>query len=77
MPTILLASWPVEASLYDGEDAAGPVCSLFADDPSATLEAIKANPESVHRDIQRIAKSFFMPEHIDPADAIPLIRKPR
>jgi len=43
VPTVLLISWPISASMFDGDDAAGPVPSLFCDDPDAAKEAIAAS----------------------------------
>jgi len=36
VPTILLAKWPLEASIWDGEVLCGPVASLFSEDAKAS-----------------------------------------
>jgi hypothetical protein len=40
---VLLESWPLEASLRDGEDLAGPVPSLFSEDVKGYEDALIGN----------------------------------
>ena len=72
-----LHSWPVSASMFDGEAAAGPVPTLFSEDPEATLRAITANTARAHHDIQRIQKVFLAGETIRLPDCPAILKKPR
>jgi len=40
---VLLESWPLEASLRDGEVLAGPVPSLFSEDVKSSEDALIGN----------------------------------
>jgi hypothetical protein len=74
---VCLAQWPLEASLYDGDIAAGPIPTLFAEDIEAATENVSANPATAHADVQRMARVFFMPETLSKAEAVQLVKKPR
>jgi hypothetical protein len=77
VPTVELAVWSLEASLFDGEIAAGPVPVLFSEEPEATLAAVTANPGKAHYDVQKVARCFLMPETIRLDEASALVKKPR
>jgi hypothetical protein len=72
-----MGTWPLNASLFNGDDAAGPVPTLFSEEPEAALEALKENPHRAHADLQRLARLFFQPELISLDESGPLIKKPR
>jgi hypothetical protein len=72
-----LATWELNCTLYNGEECAGPVPALFAEDPEEAKSNVEANPEKVHADIQRMMKMFFMPEYVSGEEAEALIKKPR
>jgi hypothetical protein len=40
--------------MYDGFTTAGPVPTIFAENPAATLEALEANPGQAHKDVMKI-----------------------
>jgi hypothetical protein len=40
VPTICLAQWPMEATLWDGDVIAGPVPTLFTEEVEAGTKAI-------------------------------------
>ena len=40
VPTICLAQWPMEATLWDGDLIAGPVPTLFTEEVEAGTKAI-------------------------------------
>jgi len=63
--------------MFDGEAAAGPVPSLFSEDPEASLRAIKANLAKTHHDIQKLAKVFAAGETIRLPDCPAFLKKPR
>ena len=37
LPTFLIKSYPLEADMFDGDQPASPVPSLYSDDPDSTL----------------------------------------
>jgi hypothetical protein len=74
---MFLASWELNCNLFDGEECAGPVPVLFADDPEEASRNVEANPARLHADLQRLHKMFFMPEFVDCVEAAAIIRKPR
>jgi hypothetical protein len=77
VPTIRMGAWPLNAALFNGDDAAGPVPTLFSEEPEAAVGALNDNPHRAHADLQRLARLFFQPELISLEDAGPLIKKPR
>ena len=68
LPTVLIKSWPLEADLSDGDQLAGPVPSLYSDDPDASLAGITSDPLKSHWNLQKISKSFFMAETVTVAE---------
>jgi hypothetical protein len=77
VPVINLGQWPLEATLYEGEKTAGPVPTLFSEDPEASRSALEAGVVKAHQDYQRAAKCFLMPETINLAEAMAIVKKPR
>ena len=77
LPVIIIKHWPLEATLFDGEQLAGPVPSLYSEDPDAAQAAIKGEPLKAHWDLNKIAKSFFMVESVTTTEALAVIKKPR
>jgi len=77
VPTIHTASWPLAATLFEGEIAAGPVPTLFATDPDAAGEAIKDDPIKAHWDCNKLAKVFLAAEEVALKDALAVMKKPR
>jgi hypothetical protein len=77
VPVIDLAHWPLEAALFDGDAAAGPIPTIFSEDPEATRSALETGAAKAHHDLQRVAKALFMPETISLEDGINIVRKPR
>jgi hypothetical protein len=73
MPVIDLARWPLEAALFDGDAAAGPIPTIFSEDPEATRSALEAGAAKAHHDLQRVAKA----KTVSLEDAINIVRKPR
>jgi hypothetical protein len=63
--------------MFDGDACAGMFPALFSEDPEATAEALMANPVTAHKDLQRAAKTFFMPETLDLDEAFSMLKKPR
>ena len=77
LPTVLIKSWPLEAGLFDGDLLAGPIPSLYSDDPEASLAGITSHPLKSHWDLQKILKTFFMAEAVTVANAVAMLKKPR
>ncbi len=77
LPAIKLKTWPLTADLFDCDVMKGPVPTLFADAPAEAEAAIRAGPIRAHADLQRLVRSFFMAESLDPAAALKLIKSPR
>jgi len=75
VPAVLLEEWDLQATMWEGDTTAGLVPTLFADNiqEAAFLE----NTARSHADLQKLARSLFMPEVIDLEEAKALIKKPR
>ena len=74
LPIILIKSWPLEVALFDREQLAGPVPSLYSKDPDTAQTAIKGNPLKAHWDFNKIAKTVFMMESVTAAEALAIIK---
>ena len=77
MPTIHINTWPLSATLFDGEVAGGVVPVLFATDEAAALDSISSDLAKAHWDVNKLNKVFFIPESINLKEALALIKKPR
>jgi hypothetical protein len=77
VPVIDLGQWPLEATLFEGDKTAGPVPTLFSEDPEASKAALEAGAVNAHKDYQRAAKCFLMPETINLDEACAVVKKPR
>ena len=77
VPTFCLKSWDLSAQLFDGEQLAGPIPLLFAEDPDSAKAAIVASTAKAYADLQRIYRNFFMPEILGEEEAAAFVKKPR
>ena len=77
MPTIDINTWPLSATLFDGEVAGGVVPVLFATDEAAALDSISSDLAKAHWDVNKLNKVFFISESINLKEALALIKKPR
>ena len=77
MPTIHINTWPLSATLFDGEVAGGVVPVLFATDEAAALDSISSDLAKAHWDVNKLNKVFFILESINLKEALALIKKPR
>jgi hypothetical protein len=75
--TVQLREWPIRASLFDGDDVAGPVRVLFASNTEEATSALSSNPEKAFKDLQRIFCKFFIPENIPASAAMAQLANPR
>jgi hypothetical protein len=53
------------------------VPTLFAEDIEGARSSLDKNVNRAHADIQKLNRTFFMPEVVDLEDAISLVKKPR
>jgi hypothetical protein len=67
----------MSCTMFDGDVAAGPVPTLFAEDTDEAVDAITADPAKAHYDVTKINRMFFMPEHVDMETALGAVKKPR
>jgi hypothetical protein len=77
IPVISLASWDLEADMFDGEFLSGVVPVLFSDCPPASEAAIRANQLQARKDVEAINKLYFQPETVELEEALRVVRKPR
>ena len=77
IPVTVLKTWPAKATLFDGDQMAGPFPSLFSEDTAASLASIGADLKKSHWDLMRISRLIFMPETITIQEATATIKKPR
>ena len=77
VPVIAVQTWPLEGNLYEGEATAGLIPTFFSEDPGTAKEAISTNIQRAHKDYQRLSKAFFMPETVEQAEALQIVKKPR
>ena len=77
IPTITLGEWPLEADYIEDDVLSGIKPILFADDPKVSEAAILADPATALKDLDRLNRSFFIPETIELDDAYAIVRKPR
>ena len=67
----------MDCAMFEGDRVAGPVMSLYGEDPVASKGAIDRNPAFAYKDYQRIVRSFLMPELVDADEAMSLVKKPK
>ena len=77
VPCLLLTSWELECPMFEGEHVAGPVPTLFGEDPDTSKLAISANLGKAFTDTQRMMRCFFMPEVVSLEEAKAVVKKPR
>ena len=75
--TVLLKSWDMDSTLFDGELLAGPVPTLFSDNIETSSNNVMADPLKFHWDMAKICKCFLMHETISVEEALAYAKKPR
>jgi hypothetical protein len=55
--------------MFDGDLIAGPVPTMFAEDPEVTKDALKADIYWAHFDMAKFERVFLQPEHVDLGEA--------
>jgi hypothetical protein len=74
---VLLSQWELEADYFAQDFMSGIIPVLFAEDPKAAELAILADEYTAMKDLDRINRSFFIPETIDLEAAFKVVKKPR
>lgn len=77
VPTVLLETWPLAATMWDGEELGGPVPTMFAVDGTAALANMLKAPGRLHGDLMKFGRLFGVVEHVEMAKAVQIIKKPR
>jgi hypothetical protein len=62
VPTIVLNQWEITADYLEDDLLDGVMPVLFADDVKAAEAAISEAPLTAKRDLERLAKMYFVPE---------------
>ena len=76
VPTIVLNQWEITADYLEDDLLDGVMPVLFADDVKAAEAAISEAPLTAKRDLERLAKMYFVPETLDLTQAEAVVRKP-
>jgi hypothetical protein len=74
---VVLAEWELKADYFEDDFLSGVSPVLFANDPKAAEEAIRANQETAKKDLDRLNRCFFVPECIELEAALKLVKKAR
>jgi len=67
----------LDSLMFDGEFLAGPVPTLFCDNPDSSGAALAKDPIKAHWDVARIHKCIISPELISLEDSPAFLKKPR
>ncbi len=76
MPTIVLNQWEITTDYLEDDLLDGVMPVLFADDVKAAEAAISEAPLTAKRDLERLAKMYFVPETLDLTQAEAVVRNP-
>jgi hypothetical protein len=74
---ILLAEWELSTEYFDEDFMSGIMPVLFARDPRAAKAGIKANPETVKKDLDKLNRIFFIPESVELDGALKIVKRAR
>jgi hypothetical protein len=77
LAVVVLASFPLEVDMFDGDLAAGPVPLFFSSKPEETLAKISSRPSAAHNLCQALAGRFLITEGLTSKEAVSLDGKPR
>ncbi len=76
-PTVVLAEWELKADYFEEDFLYGISPVLFATDPKASEDSIRANTETVKKDLDRLNRIFFVPESVELNAALKIVKKAR
>jgi len=74
---VVLAEWELKAEYFEEDFLYGISPVLFATDPKASEEGIRANTETVKKDLDRLNRIFFVPESVELNAALKIVKKAR
>jgi hypothetical protein len=77
VPSLVLNSWDISADLLDDEFLDGVMPVLFAEDPKMAEEGLMQNIDAMRKDLERLAKVYFVPETLNLEQAEAVVKKPR
>jgi len=63
--------------MFDGDEAAGLIPTLFAEDIEAARTAINSDVIKEHYDVNKLNRVLIMPEHLLMREALQLLKKNR
>jgi len=63
--------------MFDGDEAAGLIPTLFAEDIEAARTAINSDVIKAHYDVNKLNRVLIMPEHLLMREALQLLKKNR
>jgi hypothetical protein len=72
LAVVILASFPLEVDMFDGDLAAGPVPQFFSSKPEETLAKISGKPQAAHTLCQALAARFVATEGLTSKEAVSL-----
>lgn len=67
----------MQSTTFNGENLAGLVPTIFSPDSEATAAALAADVSRAQRDIMKINRLLFVPEHVPLKEAAGLVKKSR
>ena len=56
VPTMLVESWPLSTDMWDGDNIAGPIPTIFTEDPETTSTNQTKDPAKLHWDLSKLYK---------------------
>jgi hypothetical protein len=77
LAVVILASFPLEVDMFDGDLAAGPVPLFFSSKPEETLAKVTGRPQAAHNLCQALAGRFMATEGLTSKEAVSLNGRPR
>jgi hypothetical protein len=77
LAVVVLTSFPVAATLFDGGRAAGPVPIFFTAQPAEALQKLKSLPSLAHQLCQALATRLKTTEYLSAAEAADIGAVPR
>jgi hypothetical protein len=76
-PSVVLAEWELKADYFEEDFLYGISPVLFATDPKASEDGIRANTETAKKDLDRLNRIFFVPESVELNAALKIVKKAR
>ncbi len=74
---MVLAEWELKADYFEEDFLSGISPVLFAVDPKASEDGIRANTDTGKKDLDRLNRCFFVPESVKLDAALKIVKKAR